>query len=85
MLQVLYVSTLAIYTPDDFEGSISMANDTSTKFYTMKVYLHYCLEQYHGVAVITTAQLHSLKPELRFCSGSDTARGESEMRDSKDL
>ena len=27
----------------------------------------------HGVVVITTAELHSTKPELRFCAGSNTA------------
>ena len=38
-----------------------------------------------GVAVITTAQLHSTKPELRFCAGSNPARGMSEIRDGEDL
>ena len=38
-----------------------------------------------GVAVITTAQLHSTKPELRFCVGSYLARGVSEIRDGDDL
>ena len=33
-----------------------------------------------GVAVITTAQLHSTKPELRFCAGSNPAR---RVRDSR--
>ena len=27
----------------------------------------------HGVVVIITAQLHSTKPELRFCAGSNPA------------
>ena len=35
--------------------------------------------------VITTAQLHSSKPELRFCAGSNPARGVSEIRDVEDL
>ena len=39
----------------------------------------------HGVVVITTAQLHSSKPELRFCAGSNPARGVSEIRDGEDL
>ena len=30
-----------------------------------------------GVVVITIAQLHSTKPELRFCAGSNPARGVS--------
>ena len=37
-----------------------------------------------GVVVITTAQLHSTKPELRFCAGSNPARGVSEIRDGED-
>ena len=32
-----------------------------------------------------TAQLHSTKPELRFCVGSNPARGVSEIRDGEDL
>ena len=38
-----------------------------------------------GVVVITTAQLHSTKPGLRFCAGSNPARGVSEIRDGEDL
>ena len=38
-----------------------------------------------GVVVITTAQLHSTKPELRFCAGSNPAHGVSEIRDGEDL
>ena len=38
-----------------------------------------------GVVVITTAQLHSTKPELRFCAGSDPARSVSEICDGEDL
>ena len=38
-----------------------------------------------GVVVITTAQLHSSKPELRFCAGSNPARGVSEIRDGEGL
>ena len=32
-----------------------------------------------------TTQLHSTKPELRFCAGSNTARVVSEIRDGEDL
>ena len=35
-----------------------------------------------GVVVITTAQLHSTKPELRF---SNPVRGGLEIRDGEDL
>ena len=38
-----------------------------------------------GVVIITTAQLHSTKPELRFCACSSPARGMSEIRDGDDL
>ena len=34
----------------------------------------------HGVVVITTAQLHSTKPELRFCAGSNPARRVGDSR-----
>ena len=34
---------------------------------------------------ITTAQLHSTKPELRFCVGSNPACGVSEICDGEDL
>ena len=37
------------------------------------------------VVVITTAQLHSTKPELRFCASSNPVRGVSEIRDGEDL
>ena len=40
---------------------------------------------HRGVVVITTAQLHSTKPELRFCAGSNPARGVSEIGDGEDL
>ena len=35
--------------------------------------------------VITTAQLHSTKPELRLCAGSNPAHGGLEIRDGEDL
>ena len=40
---------------------------------------------YHGVVVISTGQLHSTKPELKFCAGSNPARGVSQIRDGEDL
>ena len=48
------------------------------------MYIHFN-ETCHGVVVITTAQLHSMKPELRFCAGSSPACGVSEIRDGEDL
>ena len=38
----------------------------------------------HGVVVITTVQIHSTKPELSFCAGSNPARGVSEICDGQD-
>ena len=46
--------------------------------------LYYHLHK-DGVVVITTAQLHSIKPELRFCANSNPARIVSEIRDGEDL
>ena len=40
---------------------------------------------HRGVVVITTTQLHSTKPELRFCAGSNPAHGMSEIHDGEDL
>ena len=37
------------------------------------------------VVVITTAQLHSTKLELRFCAGSNPAHDVSDIRDNEDL
>ena len=34
---------------------------------------------WHGLVVITTAQLRSTKPELRFCAGSKHARSMSQI------
>ena len=38
-----------------------------------------------GVVAITTAQLHSPNPELRFCTSSNPACCVSEIRDCEDL
>ena len=38
-----------------------------------------------GAVVVATAQLHSTKSELRFCAGSNPARGVSEIRDGENL
>ena len=38
-----------------------------------------------GLVIIATAQLHSVKPEFRFCAGSKPARGVSEICDGEDL
>ena len=46
----------------------------------------HCAPQWcRGVVIITTAQLHSTKPELRFCTGSNPARDVSKIRDGEDL
>ena len=38
-----------------------------------------------NLVVITTAQLHLTKPELRFCAASSPAGSVSEIRDGEDL
>ena len=40
---------------------------------------------YSYIVVITTAQLHSSKHELRFCTGSNPAHCMSEIRDGEFL
>ena len=40
---------------------------------------------HHGVVFITTAELHSTKPELRFCAGSNPACGMSEIYGGENL
>ena len=42
------------------------------------------LQLRRGVLVITTAQRHSTKPELRFCASSNPALGVSNIRDGED-
>ena len=46
---------------------------------------HEIREWRRGVVVITTSQLHSTKPEFRFCAASNPAHGVSEIRDGEDL
>ena len=41
--------------------------------------------QRRGVVAITTARLHSTKPKLRFCAGSNPVRGVSNIIDGEDL
>ena len=38
-----------------------------------------------GIAVITSAQLHSTKPKLRLCADSNPACGVSEIHHGEDL
>ena len=38
-----------------------------------------------GAVVITTAQLHSTKPEIRLCASSNPACGLSEIHNGEDL
>ena len=42
-------------------------------------------QQPRGVVVITTAQLHKTKSELKLCAGSNPARGVLEIRDGEDF
>ena len=52
----------------------------------MNVYTNeYIYKQHRGVVVITTAELYSTKPELKFCAGLNPAGNVSEIRDGEDL
>ena len=46
---------------------------------------HFIGKQRCGVVVIAAAQLHSTKPERRFCTGSNTVHSISEFCDGEDL
>ena len=56
---------------------------TSCNFMLHKIMWGIYLRGY--VVVMTTAQLYSTKPELRFCVGSNPAGGVLEIRDGEDL
>ena len=43
------------------------------------------MKLFSAAVVITTAQPHSTKPELRFCAGSNPACGVLEIHDGEDL
>ena len=65
------------------EGLETKMKGSSFTFYNVGLlYYHFYKD---GVVVITNAQLHSTKPELRFCANSNPARGVSEIRDGEDL
>ena len=52
---------------------------------TQRLWVGYVIYFKFTPAVITTTQLHSTKPELRFCVGSNPACGVSEIHDGEDL
>ena len=56
-----------------------MENDPNLKRNWLVILWH------HGIVVITTAEIHLTKPELRFCADSNRARGVSEVRHGEDL
>ena len=49
------------------------------------IYIYIYILWHCGVVVIATAQLHSTKPELRFCIGSNPALDVSKIPDGEDL
>ena len=46
---------------------------------SFKNWMNYSYEKFCGVVVITIAQLHSTKPEPRFCVGMNPVCGMSEI------
>ena len=58
-------------------------NFNSSKY---KVFSFFFKQLWHrGLEIITTAQVHSTKPEIRFCAGLHPARSVPEIRDCEDL
>ena len=43
------------------------------------------MSRHHGVMVIAAAQFRSTKPEVRFSTSSNLARGVSDIRDGENL
>ena len=56
-----------------------------TRWFVLELRNTWISQYRHGVVVITIAQLHSAKPELRFCTGSNPACGLLEIRNGDDL
>ena len=65
--------------------AIMIANIREPIVTICQFYLVYVVMWWHGVVVITTAQLHPTQPELRFCAGSNPVCGMSEIRNGEDL
>ena len=78
---LLYLNVLLIRVSSKFKKYIFQQKDRKQLLYRLLLKT----VNSRGVVVITTAQLHSTKPELRFCAGSNRARGVSEIRDGEDL
>ena len=70
--------TLQDYLIINISGSNTLI---SVNFSWIFPWILWCL----GVVVIAAAQIHSTKPELRFCTSSSPARGVSEIRNGEDL
>ena len=65
--------------------NLLVADSGDTSFFINSCYSLPSYLWHRGVVVITTAQLHSTKPELRICAGSTPARDVSEICDGEDL
>ena len=60
--------------------------NTNTNTHIINIYKYKNIYMYmvYYVVIITSAKLHTTKPELRFCSGLNPARGLSEIWDDED-
>ena len=65
-------------------GQLTWTNELIDCGLYKKLYFLSILLRHRGVVVITT-QLHSTKPELRFCAGLNHACAVSEIRNGEDL
>ena len=66
---------LEIQFDKDFAMNFTKSNDGKT----IKLFMLLKLFVNRGVGVITTTQIHLARPELRFCTVSNHARGVSEF------
>ena len=67
------------YLPSKLKNDLLI--NTFREIFTNYGTLQWCCD----VVIITTVQLHSTKPELRFCTGSNPACGMLEICDGEDL
>ena len=82
------VHTISFRVTMDLHSLLQVPSLTGLLFYLLPEKLCTTPAQLHNfiqLSLHTTPQLHSTKPELRFCAGSNTACGVSEIRDGENL
>ena len=80
LIQLLFV-LFGLFSVGNRARSHVQASHSKFDILPIFTFLHFTnLSWLRGVVVVIIAQLHSTKPELRFCAGSNPARSVSEIR-----